>query len=64
MKRRRLEITEDYVYEAYDEFKNHYKEMVETGFRPHSSSDVPEYYTNHEMNSYYASYVKCVVNQY
>lgn len=58
MKRVSLEIRESYRYNSYDEFVKHYNEMVEMGFEPTSTSYKPDYYTNLEMEHYFAEYYK------
>ena len=58
MKRVVFEIRECYENKSYDEFVQHYSEMINMGFKPNSDSSRPNYYTNLEMDSYFAEYYK------
>ena len=56
MKRVVYQITESYTYDSYDEFVNHYNEMIAKGFRPNSEASRPDYWKGDEMEIYFATY--------
>lgn len=58
MKRVVVEIRESYIYDSYNEFVQHYNEMISKGFKPSSESSRPNYYVNYDMPEYYAEYHK------
>lgn len=60
MKQVAAELMEAYIYDSYVEFVEHYSKMLDNGFRPNSESSRPTYYTNTDLDSYYAQYYKKV----
>jgi len=58
MKRVNQEIIEEYVYDTFEEFEKHYEEMIKEGYKPNSDSCKPDFFHNHDMDSYYAQYYK------
>lgn len=58
MKRISQEIIEVYRYNSFDEFNDHYNQMLKEGYVPNSDSCKPEFFHNHDLNSYVIQYSK------
>ena len=60
MRKIEAEIRESYTYDSYEEFINHYNEMIKLGFKPRHDSSNPAYYVGvaENLSSYVAAYEK------
>ena len=62
MKRVVQEITEVYKYNSFAEFEEHYAQMLKEGYEPNCDTCKPNYYYNHDMDSYISQYNKRTTN--
>lgn len=62
MRRVVQEIVEIYRYDSFAEFKEHYEQMLKEGYVPSSDSCKPEFFYNHDMDSYVIQYSKRTTN--